>query len=45
MHALFSAMASEIEAHTPFNAEDVIIKFIETPKENWRFGNGIAQFS
>ena len=43
--ALFTAIAAEIESHTPFKAQDVIINLIETPRENWSFGNGIAQFA
>lgn len=43
--ALFSALATEIANHTPFKAQDVIINLIETAKENWSFGNGIAQFA
>jgi 4-oxalocrotonate tautomerase len=43
--ALFAAIASGIAAHTPFKAQDVIVNLVETPKENWSFGNGVAQFS
>lgn len=43
--ALFSAITAEIENHTPFKAGDVIINLIETARENWSFGNGIAQFA
>lgn len=43
--ALFSAIATEIADHTPFKAQDVIINLIETAKENWSFGNGIAQLA
>lgn len=43
--ALFTAIAAEIESHTPFKAQDVIINLIETAKENWSFGNGVAQFA
>lgn len=43
--ALFTAIAAEIESHTPFKAQDVIINLIEAPRENWSFGNGIAQFA
>jgi 4-oxalocrotonate tautomerase len=43
--ALFATIAAEIESHTPFKAQDLIINLIETPRENWSFGNGIAQFA
>lgn len=43
--ALFSTIATEIGNHTPFMAQDVIINLIETAKENWSFGNGIAHFA
>lgn len=42
---LFSTIATEIANHTPFKAQDVIINLIETTKENWSFGDGIAQFA
>jgi 4-oxalocrotonate tautomerase len=25
--------------------EDVLINLVEVPKENWSFGNGIAQYA
>jgi 4-oxalocrotonate tautomerase len=43
--ALFMEMASRIGQQTAFLASDVIINLVETPRENWSFGNGIAQFS
>lgn len=43
--ALFIAIASGIEKHTPFKAQDVIINLVESARENWSFGSGIAQFS
>lgn len=43
--ALFTTIAAEIANHTHFKAQDVIINLIETPRENWSFGNGIAQFA
>lgn len=43
--ALFTAITSGIEKHTPFKAQDVIINLVESARENWSFGNGIAQFS
>lgn len=43
--ALFFAIASAMEQHTPFKAQDVIINLVESARENWSFGNGIAQLS
>lgn len=43
--ALIATIATEIDNHTPFKAQDVIINLIEAPRENWSFGNGVAQFA
>jgi len=43
--ALFRTIASEIANHTSFKAEDVIVNLVETARENWSFGNGIAQLA
>lgn len=42
--ALYARMA-DILAETPgLRGEDLFINLVEVPKENWSFGNGIAQY-
>jgi 4-oxalocrotonate tautomerase len=43
--ALFAAIASSIEKTAAMSAADVIIHLVEVKKENWSFGNGIAQYA
>lgn len=42
--ALFKRLAELISSRTDFRAEDVIVHLVEVQKENWSFGNGIAQY-
>ncbi|KAF0227374.1 MAG: 4-oxalocrotonate [Beijerinckiaceae bacterium] len=43
--ALYAAIVENIARETPIRREDVIINLIETKRENWSFGNGIAPFA
>jgi 4-oxalocrotonate tautomerase len=43
--ALYARIASGIAAHTSFLADDVIINLVETLRENWSFGAGIAHYA
>jgi phenylpyruvate tautomerase PptA (4-oxalocrotonate tautomerase family) len=43
--ALYAEVASEIAAATSFATADVIINVSETTRENWSFGNGLAQYA
>ena len=43
--ALFSAIAGNLEKNAGIPCQDVIINIIETKRENWSFGNGIASFA
>ncbi len=43
--ALYTRIASGISLCGAFPAEDVIINLVETGRENWSFGLGIAQYS
>jgi 4-oxalocrotonate tautomerase len=43
--ALFAQLASSIAASTAIAAADVIVSLVEVKKENWSFGNGIAQYA
>jgi len=43
--ALFARLASSIEAGGVIKAADVIVSLLEVKKENWSFGNGVAQYA
>jgi len=43
--ALYHAIATRIAASTNILASDVIINLLEVKKENWSFGNGLAQYA
>ena len=43
--ALYAQISSGIAATSTFKAEDVIINLLETSRENWSFGLGIAQYA
>ena len=42
---LFKAIADGLHAAIGLRREDVLIDLIEVKKENWSFGNGIAQYA
>ncbi|WP_136415003.1 tautomerase family protein [Herbaspirillum sp. ST 5-3] len=41
--ALYRALAAGVEA-IGFNPKDLIINLVEVRKEDWSFGNGVAQY-
>jgi 4-oxalocrotonate tautomerase len=43
--ALFKAIAEGLTKSTGIRSEDVFINLVEVKKENWSFGNGIAQYA
>ena len=43
--ALYKAIADGLHAAVGLRREDVFINLIEVKKENWSFGNGIAQYA
>jgi 4-oxalocrotonate tautomerase len=43
--ALFKTIAEFLAEEHGFRKEDVFINLIETSRENWSFGNGIAQYA
>ena len=43
--ALYAKIAEDIAQSSSFKAEDVIINLLETSRENWAFGLGIAQYA
>lgn len=43
--ALYKSIADGIASASTFKSEDVIINLLETSRENWSFGLGIAQYA
>jgi phenylpyruvate tautomerase PptA (4-oxalocrotonate tautomerase family) len=43
--ALFAALARSISEGGAVLASDVIVSLVEVKKENWSFGNGLAQYA
>lgn len=43
--ALFAALARSIAEGGAVLASDVIVSLVEVKKENWSFGNGMAQYA
>jgi 4-oxalocrotonate tautomerase len=43
--ALFKAIADRLAANPGVRREDVFINLVEVAKENWSFGNGVAQYA
>jgi 4-oxalocrotonate tautomerase len=43
--ALFAGIAGILSVNPGLRQEDVFISLIDVPKENWSFGNGIAQYA
>ena len=43
--ALYQAIANGLSAAISVNVQDVFISLIEVKKENWSFGNGVAQYA
>ncbi|HEX4439830.1 MAG TPA: tautomerase family protein [Thermoanaerobaculia bacterium] len=43
--SLFAAIARNLAASAGVRQEDVFVNLVEVAKENWSFGNGIAQYA
>jgi 4-oxalocrotonate tautomerase len=43
--AFYQAVADALHARLGIRREDVFINLVEVKKENWSFGNGIAQYA
>ena len=43
--ALFARIAQLLKEAPGVRPEDVMVNLVEVPKENWSFGNGIAQYA
>jgi 4-oxalocrotonate tautomerase len=43
--ALYKAIADGLAGKLGFRREDVFVNLVEVKKENWSFGNGVAQYA
>jgi|SRR5579862_7508751 len=43
--ALFRSIADGLAAAPGIRQEDVLVSLVEVKKENWSFGNGVAQYA
>ena len=43
--ALYKTVADKLNSRLDIRKEDVFINLVEVNKENWSFGNGIAQYA
>lgn len=43
--ALFAIIADNLAVNPGLRREDIVVNLIEVRKENWSFGNGIAQYA
>ena len=43
--AFYKALADGLHDRLSMRREDVIVGLIEVKKENWSFGNGVAQYA
>jgi len=43
--AFYEAVADGLNARLGLRREDVVINLVEVKKENWSFGNGVAQYA
>lgn len=43
--ALFAAIARNLSSGAAVRPEDVLVNLIEVSRENWSFGNGVAQYA
>lgn len=43
--ALYKAIAEGIHASTGIGINDIFVNLVEVKRENWSFGNGVAQYA
>ncbi len=43
--ALFAAIADKLASNPGLRREDIFVSLVEVKKENWSFGNGVAQYA
>ena len=42
--SLYAAIADRLSSNPGLRREDILISLVEVKKENWSFGNGLAQY-
>ena len=43
--SIYKAIAEILHVDPGLRKEDIMIMLVDTPKENWSYGNGVAQFA
>jgi 4-oxalocrotonate tautomerase len=43
--ALFARIAELLAKNPGIRPENILVNLLEVPKENWSFGNGVAQYA
>jgi phenylpyruvate tautomerase PptA (4-oxalocrotonate tautomerase family) len=43
--ALYARIAQNLSKNPGIRPENILVNLLEVPKENWSFGNGIAQYA
>jgi 4-oxalocrotonate tautomerase len=43
--ALFAAIADNLAEKPGLRRQDIVVSLVEVKKENWSFGNGVAQYA
>jgi phenylpyruvate tautomerase PptA (4-oxalocrotonate tautomerase family) len=43
--AFYKKVAEDLKGELGIRKEDVLINLVEVKKENWSFGNGVAQYA
>ena len=43
--AFYARIAENLARNPGVRKEDVLVNLVEVPKENWSFGNGVAQYA
>lgn len=43
--AFYQRVANDLHTQLGVRKEDLLISLVEVPKENWSFGNGVAQYA
>ncbi|MGH6796057.1 MAG: tautomerase family protein [Methylocella sp.] len=43
--ALYARIAENLSKNPGIRPENILVNLLEVPKENWSFGNGIAQYA
>ncbi|MBX3585923.1 MAG: tautomerase family protein [Ramlibacter sp.] len=43
--ALYARIAADVARHGGLEPADVVINLVESARENWSFGNGLAQYA